>query len=281
MSDFTVINWLRLRELFKSKEWDKNDNESEIFKRYSYLLNNLTEVEQDLILDLSERYLWVNYSKYLGLLEELFRLLSAVENLASCKRVYFFPVIKPEDEDETKSGNVLLYMVKTVKSFLPSPLDKIEFKIIEQFDKITDSAFRLEENELLVLIDDFIGSGTTISSTFFEIDKNESIPAAQIKVMAITIMREAVNLLDEKNIAHYQKYIETKGISDYYGDEVEKKMAIIKKIETMTKAGGKFKLGYKKSEALVTMARTPNNTFSIFWSNHIKNDKEYTAPFLR
>lgn len=281
MSDFTILNWLRLRELFKSKEWDKNDNESEIFKRYSFLLNNLSELEQDLILDLSERYLWINYSKYMGLLEGLFALLTAGENLADCRRIYFFPVIKPEDEDETKSGNVLLYMVKTVKSFLPSPLDKIEFKIIEQFEKITETTFRLQENELLILIDDFIGSGTTINGTFSEIDKNEFIPAAQIKVMAITIMREAINILDGKNIAHYHKYVEAKGISDYYGEDVEKKMAIIKKIETMTKAGSKYKLGYKKSEALVTMARTPNNTFSIFWSNHIKNDKEYTAPFLR
>jgi hypothetical protein len=39
-----------------------------------------------------------------------------------------------------------------------------------------------------------------------------------------------------------------------------------------------YLFGYKKSEALVTMIRTPNNTFPVFWYNKKNEDN---APFPR
>ena len=48
-------------------------------------------------------------------------------------------------------------------------------------------------------------------------------------------------------------------------------------IEEKIKAHDNEKLGYMGSEALITLARTPNNTFPVFWKQ--KNNKK--APFPR
>ncbi|MBB3054785.1 phosphoribosyltransferase-like protein [Mucilaginibacter gotjawali] len=280
MKDFSLQNFIRLKELFQNKRWYKNHDEQEVFRRFGFLLGNLNEIEQELILDLSSRYLWVSYGNYLGILKDLFVEFSS-EDISNVKHIYFFPIIKPDDEPQTKSGNVVSYLYKSIVYGLPANLRSIPFTIFEQFEKIAPESFTLKEGELLILIDDFIGSGTTISNTFKEIDKNPSIEYQNIRIFTITLMQEAMNILAEKGINFYCKYIESKGITDYYGDMVTQKKAIMKKIERMTKAGSNYKMGFKKSEALVTMARTPNNTFSIFWSDHIKEGKEFLAPFKR
>jgi hypothetical protein len=281
MSDFPIHNFFRLKELFQNKEWDKNDNEQEIFRRFGMLLNNLSVTEQNLILDMCERYRWVPYRSYVSLVTQLFSALAA-EDLSSVTHLYLFPVIKPEDEEETKSGNVVLYLYKTIASLLPANLREIKFTVFEQFDKITPENFELKAGELLLLVDDFIGSGSTITSTFSEVDKNPSVKYDQVRVLSLAIMQEAVDMLNEKAVTLHHIYIEQKGITGYYkGEEHAQKYGTMQKIERMTKVGRNFKMGYKKSEALVTMARTPNNTFSIFWADHKKEGETYLAPFKR
>ena len=77
----------------------------------------------------------------------------------------------------------------------------------------------------------------------------------------------------------YAYYIFRKGISDYYSDDQRdgclKTMA---GIEDKLKVDSDFRLGYAQSEALISLIRTPNNTFPVFWK---KKDKSSPAPFLR
>lgn len=281
MSDFPIQNFFRLKELFQNKGWDKNDNEQEIFRRFGILLQNLSVPEQNLLLDLTDRYHWVPYSQYIGLLTTLFGALSA-EDLTNIKHLYLFPVIKPEDEEETKSGNVVLYLYQVIVHLLPQHLREIKFTIIEQFEKITPENFELQDGELLLLCDDFIGSGSTITKTFSEVDKNPSIEYGQIRVISVAIMQEAVDLLIAKGVTLYQMFIEQKGITGFYhGDEHRQKFALMQKIERMTLVRSRYKMGFKKSEALITMARTPNNTFSIYWADHKTEVGTYLAPFKR
>ncbi len=48
-------------------------------------------------------------------------------------------------------------------------------------------------------------------------------------------------------------------------------------IEKKIKPHKNEKLGFKSSEALITLIRTPNNTFPVFW----KQKKDRIAPFPR
>lgn len=52
----------------------------------------------------------------------------------------------------------------------------------------------------------------------------------------------------------------------------------MKQIETKMYIQDKFRFGYCKSESLVTMCRTPNNTFPVFWE---EKGNMKTAPFPR
>ena len=47
------------------------------------------------------------------------------------------------------------------------------------------------------------------------------------------------------------------------------------------KANKELYLGYKESEGLVTMIKTPNNTFPFYWFEKKKEGKHTTAPFPR
>ena len=55
----------------------------------------------------------------------------------------------------------------------------------------------------------------------------------------------------------------------------------MKEIEKLIPGDKFFSFGYNKSEALVTLNRTPDNTFPIFWRNHKKGGKVFQAPFPR
>ena len=52
-------------------------------------------------------------------------------------------------------------------------------------------------------------------------------------------------------------------------------------IEKMIPGGSHYTLGYNQSEALITMVRTPDNTFPIFWKTYKKGSQKFDAPFSR
>lgn len=281
MSNVAIQHFIKLRTLFKSKGWDKNFAEDVTFSSFGHLMNNLNHTEQELILELIERYLWIDYTKYVPLLKDVLSEYQCSNDLGSFNKVYFFPVIKPRDQHKTKSGNVLIYLVQTVEPYLSEPLKSRTIVTLENYADISEDKFNLKDDEVLVLIDDFLGTGTTASETLQTVLENKSITPDKVRVIGFTAMQESVDLLAMMGVKSFIINVMSKGISDYYGTLVENKLVMMKKIEKMTKAGKDYKLGYKKSESLVTMARTPNNTFSIFWSNHIKDDIEYQAPFPR
>ena len=73
-----------------------------------------------------------------------------------------------------------------------------------------------------------------------------------------------------------------KGISNFYeGNDLSTKSTIMTEIERLIPKVKNYKFGFEKSEALVTMAKTPNNTFPVFWKDFQKKGKLYKAPFAR
>ena len=78
-----------------------------------------------------------------------------------------------------------------------------------------------------------------------------------------------------------------KGMSEkYHGVELKDMIKLMEEIEEILGQDEKFdrdyKFGYKSSEALVSLIRTPNNTFPIYWYNtKISNSKKWNAPFPR
>ncbi len=53
------------------------------------------------------------------------------------------------------------------------------------------------------------------------------------------------------------------------------------KMEKRIPAASFFSLGYNRCEALITLARTPDNTFPIFWKKYKIGKQSFDAPFSR
>lgn len=280
-SNIQVKNFIKLRTIFKEKGWDNFTGEDQVFASFVQLLNNLNDIEQELLLELTNEYLWIENGQYVPLLRDVLNEKECCNDLGTFNNVYFFPVIKPKDQNKTKSGNLLIYQIQPVKKMLKEPLKSRNISIFENFDDIAEDNFKLGKDDVFVLIDDFLGTGKTVDTTIKKVQENLTITSDKIRVISFTALKMSIDLLDALGIKSYIIHVKSKGISDVYGTLAPDKLNLMKKIERMSMADRSYKLGFKKSEALVTMARTPNNTFSIFWSNHIKGEEEFDAPFPR
>lgn len=270
---------MKLFSIFTNKKWIEIDGHDEILKNFGELMGTMDENQVNLLLELTERYMWFSYNDYHAELRKiLIRLYDEV--LKSKKILYIFPIIKPEDEHETKSGHAVMYMLNGIKSSVPQYYD-IKVKTLNLFEDLKSENLQLGENDYLILVDDFIGSGNTLESTLNEIAKNESIQN-KFSIASVVIQEEALTSLTDRNIHLVHGKTMQKGISSYYKEPIViEKKEIMTTIEDRIQKVKDYRFGYEKSEALVSMIRTPNNTFPVFWKEFTYKGKVIKAPFSR
>jgi len=274
-----IENYQKLYKIFSDKEWhSKKEFNNTVFNNFCTLLSNLNEAQQNLIIELTERYEWLSFTEYNSCLIKIFNLIPQSE-IDSTNKIFLFPIINLDDEEKTKSGHGILLMFRGIKPFL-SRFNKINFTEVEQFEYF-DNGFELKDDELIYLLDDFLGSGSTLNSTISTL-LNKNISISKIRVLSIATHIQAINYLEQHKIIYYTHLITKKGISEFYTDEdtIKEKIEIMRQIEKMLPTK-RYNFGFGKSEALVTLYRTPNNTFPIFWLEHIKNEERFQAPFPR
>ena len=139
----------------------------------------------------------------------------------------------------------------------------------------------MKDTESVFLLDDYLGSGETISATVKEIYKNRNTQPKHLNVISIASQFASIEFLEKINLKYYTELITKKGISDNYKTpDLELKIKLMQEIEELIPVNH-FKFGYNDSEALITLMRTPDNTFPIFWKEHKFNGEVYEAPFSR
>lgn len=270
---------LKLNTLFREKNWFSIENHDFVFESICNMSEILSKEENNLILELIERYNWVTYNDYSVKLKKILQqIVSICDNKIS--KIYFFPIIKPEDEDKNKSGNSISYMLKCLK---PSIKEASKISIVEltKFESINSAKLTLKADELVILVDDYVGSGETLQATLTEIRKNKSINNNNLIIASIAIQKDTITkLLKQKLTIIYDEAV-IKGISQYYDSPIkEKNIQTMLEIEKKLISGRNFSLGYEESEAIVTMLRTPDNTFPVFWHNY-KKSTNLNPPFPR
>ena len=286
---------LELEEMFQKMNW-KIDKESDVNKslygRYCEILKLLSDEEQNLFIDLSFRFEQVGIVDYLNFFLNSYNNIES-DKLALKENIIFYPLTMPfvESPDDiediekierpkTKSSQFLYYYLDANDLNEFSHYSKFEF--LESITAVKESFTNNET--LLVLIDDFIGSGKTavtcINSIKSEIEKNNVINFNDICIVSIAAQQEGVKkVYDDLGVKVYSEIIRQKGITDYYSTNViNHKKGLMLNIEKKLKCPSKYSLGFKKSEALITfMNKTPNNTFPAFWYGTEKR----IAPFPR
>lgn len=277
-SKVSVKDMHRLHELFTNNKWFTKSGQEQAYRSFTDMLANFSEEQINLILDLGHRFLWIGFDEYFQATLELLKHVED-EKISSSQRIIVFPIVKPKDIGKAKSSMPFLYLFRSV-NFAGPRYEHIRFEVIDSYAKIRKTKFT--DNDLLFLVDDYIGSGETLRVTIDEVLKNDTLKPVKINVMSLTMQSEILSKLTELNISYYSGHIRKKGISDFYTtSELAEKTQIMKSIEDHLPKVGDYSFGFKKSEALVSMHRTPNNTFPIFWMNYRKGGKIYKAPFLR
>lgn len=278
METLTAIS--KLNKIFKNKNWNEKDIDEYVFDNFCQLIVNLNEEQRELLIDLVERYKWISISEYP---EKILSTMEKVENdkLEKLKTIYLFPIIDIVDEGYYKSGQFLMYQIKAFKRNLIKYKD-IKFTFIAKFETLKNHNFEFGEDEALFLIDDYIGSGETLNSCLREIKSNPNIENDKINIITIATQKETSELFKKQGISFYADYYSKKGLTDFEKTELlSEKIRIMLEIEDMIPGGKSFSLGYGQSEELITLLRTPDNTFPLFWMQYKKGSKKFEAPFSR
>lgn len=271
---------LKFQEIFDLKQWTSMDGCDDKLNRFGDLIDNLKQDEINLLLELTHMYEWMSYNDYHN---NLRRLLKAVleQQVQGKSQLIIFPIIKPTDEGEVKSGHVVMKMLEGIKPSI-NGFKNVSVKLLKEFRDLKPEKLIMTENDFLILVDDYIGSGKTLNKALSAVSQNESITIHNFSILTMAIQKQAKNELDAQGILNYNSLVLRKGISDnFISPDLETKVEIMKRIENKIPKVSKYRMGYEKSEALITLMRTPNNTFPIFWKGIISKGEEIEAPFQR
>jgi hypothetical protein len=288
---------LMIEDLFNRKKWEvqKYSNDiTSLFEKFCARLRLLSNEQQKLVIDLTENFIRIELSEYL---ERFYDSLLCVKDevFNSKEKLFVYPLINPYIEHiikqenlarqvkipygKTKSSQFLHYMLASANWTWIS-----EKLILSESISTLSNRFR-NEDSMLFLIDDYVGTGLTaigvcrqyLSESF----KGETILPENIKIICIAAQKVGISRVrDELGIEVISNLILTKGISDRYSnDEISQKLKLMEDIEL--EIGGikeSYRFGLEKSEGLITfLNKTPNNTFPVYWHE----TKTKVAPFPR
>ena len=253
----------QLKALFASKEWPVNEEiELSVFERFYRTLSMLDDNEQNFLINLSYGFDRITIGDYLRFMVEPLRQL---RQDAGSKPLLFVTCTPKEDVGSVKSSSTVLYQLKgtTIKQHV----DLAPKTVVDNITKI--SQYKIDSNTILVLVDDFVGTGDTAVDAVDYI--HELLPFlndnSRIVVFSIVALRQGRDRLNGIGVKTYCAVERRKAISEEMNAEKrEASIALMEGIEKRIKKLRKeYKFGYKGSEALVCLERCPNNTFPIYW----------------
>lgn len=269
---------LRIYNIFKKNNWDiecTDDKNMSMFNRFCQRVLDIGENnKRDLFLELSERYLWLTQDNYLQALIDVLKKL--VNDIEKDTKIYVMPLISPDDIGKAKSSMFLTYLFNDVKIRYDDKLGKYKFEPIYDI-KVVQNKMK-SDKAILVFVDDFIGTGHTAEKCFQSVNLLDNI-LNRTMVLALVAQEEGVKCIESFGIKVYSGEVRKKGITDYYDvKEAKEKIILMEEIEEKMSIKKEYRFGYGASEALVTMCRTPNNTFPVFWE---EKGNMKLAPFPR
>lgn len=244
-------------------------NRLEMYELYLWL-DNFKPEEYELAIALLEHIDFYREKDFVSLLA------IAISELSTDKksiRFHFLPIGKPG-----KSGDIVVYQLH--KLFAQSEIKAVVYNYASEI-----ALEALNENDYLVLVDDFIGSGNTVDTFIQTIPNKESLLSyPQLSIICGVIMKNGLGLLNRKYTKPYGVSIHAgdiknrafeKGLSPFGGYIRMKRMR-----DFCYKYGvclsRHFPLGYKNTQSLVIIEHTsPNDSIPILWSNKLYKGKPW------
>ena len=278
-SEKSLTYLIELDKIFETKKWKEKENFQQVFETLSSFSNLIFEKDEeyDLFIELLREFQWISLNDYYNSCRQL--LIEIINDLNSeNQNIYIFPITTKSQSSKVKSGYLVAYLIKSLISSIENS-EKFNFVDINNFVDISKIKFR--RNDILLLVDDFIGSGETLEECINDVTKTNRNIGNKFKVLTIAIKKDTYLKLSKKYTIYKNLEI-LKGISDYNtGADINVKKEIMRNIENKIFSSiGDYSLGFEESESLITLLRTPDNTFPIFWNNY-KKTVNLKPPFPR
>lgn len=275
-----------LRSIFKQKGWPEISSETgeqeNLFDTFCEFFKYLKFEEQNIMLKLTSQFNRYTFGDYLLLLNKSFQ---KIDTSLFQNREYVFLISMKSLEDRNKghvkSGDFVTYMMKSKLLSMQQTLGiKRVIDLEDLFFLSKNHSDR--KNSLLLILDDFIGSGDTAKKFIDEYNRKFNKKCDTTLVIGFVALTAGIKMVQDLGHNIITVYEHKKGISesDLFSDTV-KAISIMDQIENRLKIPDKYCNGYKKSEALVKMIRVPNNTFPVYWWNKIDKNNYWPAPFMR
>ena len=271
--------------IFNDQNWEieeSTNDEYSIFDIFCKRLEDLeTDADRELMIELTRKYLVVGAGEYYKYMFDVFK------KFINCNRdvmmdidtIHIFPVQDKDYPEKTKSGNMMCYLFQGLLMRRFDVFRNKRVRIIETFDGLVKHK---DDIKCLLVVDDFVGSGDTLLGCVNSIEE-KGIEKEKIKVLTLVLQECGKKVADEYGVEIYTSVLRNKGITDNYSEqEAQEKKEQMKRISKRFKVKDKnLYLGYKESEGLVSMIKTPNNTFPFYWYEGKREGKLSLAPFPR
>ena len=276
-------NFMKLVDTFKQNGWDVPESDVEYesrFYRFCKRLSILDTNEQALMIELTKQFKNIDAQEYTPYMVELLKQIHSDQSdfFVKNKKIFVLPLLAPEDFKKTKSSSYMWYNFHDERIRLSLLLKDKELVFCDptRFSWIEN----LKENEAVLLLDDYIGSGETAVNAVRWLHSQYNVDVEKTAILSIAAQEQGLEYIAENLQTRVFTYlIRKKGLSDYYSDEtLAKNIKIMTEIEKKLNVEKRFAFGYNKSEALISLIKAPNNTFPVFW---FTTQKHEFAPFLR
>ena len=280
---------MECQKRFQNKPWFNPSRLNALITRLAYLDKD----ETDMILDLTDRF------QFLGLMDLNGKLMNAYNKiprnlLQTAPRILFAPLKSPYHREEkkreqrrrkeriTKNTPILAdpgkssdFIFKIMQYDYPLKFSPYNRKTI-LCHKPQDITKHFVKDALIVLWDDFVGSGNTAFTAIADIQKflcdaGKETVEDNFAVVCMCAMQEGLDSLAYLHLKCFVCDVYQKAISDDMNlsqQQRDARIASMKSAEkkVVKKAPADYSLGYHQSEALLSiMDKCPNNTFPFYW----------------
>ena len=283
-SKFNFKEIADLRSKFEIKNWANFDEFEYFFDNFCSISEHLNKNQTNLILELTSEFLWLRETEYFPRFKKVLLKLSKIKDL-NLSKIYVIPMLSPTDRNgnKTKSSRVVAYLCRSTLLKFIKEFKDTEFIIVDNLNNLPNQKKVKKNEHPVILVDDFVGTGDTAIEALNEILSIQKYSNETLYILSLVSQKQGIKAVSEMGYNLLTDVILPKGISDMYvGQEKKDKKEIIKSIEDILMISKDYRFGYKGSEALVSMIRTPNNTFPMYWwCCKLENGKKWNAPFPR
>ena len=268
---------INVSKIFSQNKWISYEFDNTSLEKTMNLGKDLSNEQRDLLVYLLNKYVQIPPSQYII---KILNVLSKIDtnSIKNINKIYIAPLKKPEDFLLPKSSDYVSYQFKMPVISNAAIFNNREV-IITSINCLPKNLQNSSVKKLF-LVDDFSGSGETVFSCLDYLKQEKQILGNKITILLLAGMKDSINKIQQKGYEVYCDLIQEKGISSIIDDIKRNDFTILmNEIEAKyhIDINSEIHFGYNHSESLITLIRTPNNTFPIFWdSTKVKN-----APFKR